>query len=250
MQKKEIARRLQLLRIAAGLTQQKVAEEIGRKQTTVASWETGQSQPDINTLFRLCDLYGVSVNIFADSEEVFSQHPIISMYTRLPASCKQVIDLTLREMTRQNDRIISLEAALEEVSQVRESGQFFIYRVIGNILAEITTYPDTASTYGPLAADDGTISEAHTSSTYYTAAEKGAMEFFRADQIELPFRDGDVILVQQADSSDDMLPDDVVVVLSAGELSCMRVSETPIGEELVIQGRALGYLREVEENKV
>lgn len=62
MTKKEIANILKTLRNNAGFSQRKAAESIGRKQQTLASWETAQSQPDANTLFVLCKLYGVSVD--------------------------------------------------------------------------------------------------------------------------------------------------------------------------------------------
>lgn len=62
MTREEIAQTLKKLRINAGLTQVEAAAILGRKQQTLASWETAQSQPDANTLFTLCDIYGVSVN--------------------------------------------------------------------------------------------------------------------------------------------------------------------------------------------
>lgn len=62
MTKTEIAAILKNCRITAGLTQSEAASKIGRPQQTLASWETGKSQPDANTLFLLCDLYGVSVD--------------------------------------------------------------------------------------------------------------------------------------------------------------------------------------------
>lgn len=62
MTKKEIADILKKCRLDAGFTQKEAAGRLGRPQQTLASWETGQSQPDANTLFALCDLYGISVN--------------------------------------------------------------------------------------------------------------------------------------------------------------------------------------------
>ena len=62
MTKKEIAERLRSARVAAGMTQVQAADAIGRKQQTLASWEVGQSQPDANTLFELCRIYGASVD--------------------------------------------------------------------------------------------------------------------------------------------------------------------------------------------
>lgn len=62
MTREEIASILKSIRIKAGMTQTQVAKALGRKQQTVASWEVGQSQPDANTLFVLCKLYGISVD--------------------------------------------------------------------------------------------------------------------------------------------------------------------------------------------
>jgi len=62
MTKAEIGLALKKVRLAAGLTQKQAAEKLGRKQQTLASWEIGQAQPDANTLFTLCAVYGTSVD--------------------------------------------------------------------------------------------------------------------------------------------------------------------------------------------
>ena len=51
------------MRINSGLTQKQIAEKLGKKQQTIASWESGQSQPDANTLFAFCSLCGTTVDI-------------------------------------------------------------------------------------------------------------------------------------------------------------------------------------------
>lgn len=50
MTREEIANILKISRKQAGLTQKQAAEAVGKKQQTLASWETAQSQPDANTL--------------------------------------------------------------------------------------------------------------------------------------------------------------------------------------------------------
>lgn len=62
MTRTEIAEVLKRERKKAGLTQKQAATAIGRKQQTLASWETARAQPDANTLFELCSVYGVSVD--------------------------------------------------------------------------------------------------------------------------------------------------------------------------------------------
>lgn len=62
MTKTEIGQALKKARLRTGLTQKQAAEKLGRKQQTLASWEIGQAQPDANTLFTLCAVYGTSVD--------------------------------------------------------------------------------------------------------------------------------------------------------------------------------------------
>ncbi|WP_180950956.1 helix-turn-helix transcriptional regulator [Marasmitruncus massiliensis] len=76
MTKDEIAKILKEIRIKAGYTQKQAAEKVGRKQQTLASWETGQSQPDADTLFALCDIYGVSVDEAFGFKKIPSVHSL------------------------------------------------------------------------------------------------------------------------------------------------------------------------------
>lgn len=62
MTKEEIGLILKELRVSCGMTQKEVAEKIGRTQQIVGHWETGYAQPDANTLFTLCNIYGVTVD--------------------------------------------------------------------------------------------------------------------------------------------------------------------------------------------
>lgn len=62
MTKQEIGRVLRAAREAKEMTQKQVAEMLGRRQQIVGHWETGYAQPDANTLFELCDIYGLSID--------------------------------------------------------------------------------------------------------------------------------------------------------------------------------------------
>lgn len=62
MTREEIGAILKELRLKTGRTQKEVAELLGRRQQIVGHWETGYSQPDANTLFTLCDIYGTTVD--------------------------------------------------------------------------------------------------------------------------------------------------------------------------------------------
>lgn len=54
--------KLKKAREDAGYTQRDVARLLNMKQSTIASYETGRTQPDIETLGKLADFYCVSVD--------------------------------------------------------------------------------------------------------------------------------------------------------------------------------------------
>ena len=56
------AQKLSQARKNAGYTQRQVAVILNLKQATIASYETGRTQPDIETLGKLADFYCVSVD--------------------------------------------------------------------------------------------------------------------------------------------------------------------------------------------
>ena len=62
MSKEKISKILKTIRQNAGLTQAQLAKMVGKKQQTIASWETGQSQPDADTLFLICDICDISID--------------------------------------------------------------------------------------------------------------------------------------------------------------------------------------------
>ena len=62
MTKQEIGAILLDLREKAGKSREEVAELLGKSVKTVGHWETGYSQPDANTIFLLCTIYGADLN--------------------------------------------------------------------------------------------------------------------------------------------------------------------------------------------
>ena len=58
----EFNEKLQLLRRAKGISQEKLAEEIGVPQQLVAKWEDGNEIPDMHSLMALSDWFNVSLD--------------------------------------------------------------------------------------------------------------------------------------------------------------------------------------------
>lgn len=99
MTKKEIGKVLRQLRLNCGKTQREVAAEICRPQQVIGHWETGYSQPDANTLFTLCSIYGVSVDEafgFKNNEREVS---LLNDYRSLNSDGKKEAEKRINELT-------------------------------------------------------------------------------------------------------------------------------------------------------
>lgn len=120
MTKEEIGKILKELRLSCGKTQKEVAELLGRKQQIVGHWETGYSQPDANTLFVLCNIYGTTVDNafgFRKSDIIISKEDIdlIKGFHSLDLLGKEHINTVLKWET---DRIEQLNTATKEPSTI------------------------------------------------------------------------------------------------------------------------------------
>lgn len=62
MYKESFAKKLISARKKTGLSQYEVAEETGIARSTIASYETARTQPDIENLGILADFYNVSTD--------------------------------------------------------------------------------------------------------------------------------------------------------------------------------------------
>lgn len=62
MYRESFAKKLIKARKQTGLSQYEVAEETGISRSTLASYETDRTQPDIETLGILADFYNVSTD--------------------------------------------------------------------------------------------------------------------------------------------------------------------------------------------
>jgi transcriptional regulator with XRE-family HTH domain len=67
-------------RVLKGVTQKELAEEIGTNNTTVSNWEKGISKPDMDTLVRLSNYFGIAV----DELIFFGEKPTQTQEQRRP----------------------------------------------------------------------------------------------------------------------------------------------------------------------
>ena len=63
---KSIGEKITLARKNKNLSQAELAQQVSISPQAVGKWERGESQPDITTLNRLADIFGVDLNYFSD----------------------------------------------------------------------------------------------------------------------------------------------------------------------------------------
>lgn len=127
MTKEEIGAVLKGLRTDSGKTQKEVAEILGRTQQIIGHWETGYSQPDANTLFRLCEIYGTTVDEafgFKKEKQLITKNDIhlLRKYHELDLHGREMVDFTLEKEyerskalaeQKEESNIIEMQAHLE-----------------------------------------------------------------------------------------------------------------------------------------
>ena len=75
--KEIIASNLASLRKEHKLTQQQLAEKINYSDKAVSRWENAETLPDIETLCRICDIYGVTFEYLLQKEQPKKNNPYV-----------------------------------------------------------------------------------------------------------------------------------------------------------------------------
>lgn len=111
-----LGERLRKARERKNLTQVAVREKTGINNKTLSGYEKGISEPDIDTLKKLADLYEVSVDWLAGYDVKNKNSPfltnekkkrIMELYDQLPEDQQRILDqmaeIMLREKNKKGD---------------------------------------------------------------------------------------------------------------------------------------------------
>lgn len=101
--REEISKNLLFYRKKCGLTQKELAQKIGVGVSAVSNWEKGANSIDIETLFEVCKIYGISIN---DMYGKFSNEPT------KPSEEVQELLLLIKRLDSADLRLIKSEANL------------------------------------------------------------------------------------------------------------------------------------------
>lgn len=148
MTKEEIGKIIKESRTVAGLTQLQVSKMLERPQQTIASWESGKSQPDANTLFELFRVLGRSVdeafgftvksfNVTAHERKHIEKYRTLDSYgkgavdTLLDSEYKRCIEQNLTDYHNRLDQIG------EEIRRIQEKARESSERTLDDVAEEI-----------------------------------------------------------------------------------------------------------------
>lgn len=70
----DIGAKLKAARLEAGLTQEKAAEALGVSRQTISNWEHEKTYPDIVSVVKMSDLYGISLDRLLKGEDSMSKY--------------------------------------------------------------------------------------------------------------------------------------------------------------------------------
>lgn len=85
----EIGKKIKEARVASGLTQEQVAEELHISRQTISNWENEKSYPDIVSVVRMSDLYSVSLDELLKGDGKMLEH--LEESTNVVRSNKQLL---------------------------------------------------------------------------------------------------------------------------------------------------------------
>ncbi len=75
-----LGERIKACRQSAGLSQEKIAELVGVSRQAVTKWEVNQSAPNTENLFKLAEIFGVTVEMLLASEDEDKESPAEQIY--------------------------------------------------------------------------------------------------------------------------------------------------------------------------
>lgn len=251
MTKEEIGEKLKAARISCGMTQQEVANKIGRKQPIIGHWETGYSQPDANTLFMLCDIFGTTVDeVFGFNKDrpfiSSKDKSLLNKYHSLDLHGQQTVNIVL---DRELDRTSQAKEATNTIEQLQQQltlnavpSRFFAY--YGKIAAAGTSVEFSDITAGVRVYPENELNK----NADYVIGVSGS-------SMEPEYSNGDIVYVQKTDYIDtgDMgifQKGNNIYIKKAGENELISLNPnypllTDNGDRIIVLGKVLGKAEEI-----
>ena len=84
-QQELLAKNLAYYRKASGLTQLELAEKFNYTDRAVSKWENGDTLPDVEVLYNLCEYYGVTIDYLTHEENrgFYKRDPKVGLWNKI-----------------------------------------------------------------------------------------------------------------------------------------------------------------------
>lgn len=96
------AKRLKELRNKRGLTQQQISDRLGLARTTYSGYENGAREPDIDSLKKFSEFFGVTIDYMTgkdvDGELANVKDEFLKIYYKLPEDKRMLIREVAKSM--------------------------------------------------------------------------------------------------------------------------------------------------------
>ena len=80
---RDIGKNIKEFRLRKSYSQEEMAEKLYVTRQTISNYETGKSRPDLDTLIRIADIYGVDVNQLIYGENEMTRDEVIKRNVRI-----------------------------------------------------------------------------------------------------------------------------------------------------------------------
>lgn len=237
--------RLREARKRAGLTQEELGKLVGCAKTTITGYETGKSEPNMNTLSKMMEVLDVDAN-FIFQDEMREQHEyqatseemdtIISKYRRLDGPGKRFIQYALNYALEASASVPAHAAPLSNTVEFSSKVPF-----------KVSAQPASAGTgtyLGPDGFDEVLVDPAQVRNADFGVPVRG-------DSMEPKFHDGDILLISMSERVEEgdialvtMDGSGYVKKIGHGELLSLNPKYPPIHmtDDTRINGKVVGSI--------
>ena len=215
--------RIRELRVQKGLTQKELAEKLFKSESAIRMWELGKSEPDIQSVNLLAQIFGVSPSYLTGWERK-PRPTILSIAKPARAHSSEGFDNSDDEANTIyiNPDNISYEDFLEFVNQNKD-------KVTVKKGVRIPVYGSVAAGIPIEAITDIEDYEEITEDMARTGSFAALK--IKGDSMEPRFTAGDVVIVKLQDDVDS--GDIAIVLVNGDEATCKKIKKTPEGVMLI-----------------
>jgi len=235
--------RLRRLRESLGITQTELAKRVGLRNSTVCSWESGRTKPDVDVLEKICIALSVPVGRL-----VPGSYPIGDLNLELSLSARD-IELVEKYNVLDDSEKAAVDALLGHYYQIARKKEIKqTRRPVLNVIPGRLSRQSAAAGFGTLLSDDDfepiMVHANHLTqhADFYVPVS--------GDSMAPKYNHGDILIIEKAIVE----PGDIglftqdgngyVKKLGAGELLSLNPKYEPIPmlEDIICNGKVIGVL--------